>query len=69
MSCGVGHRHNLDPTLLWLWYRPTAAALIQLLVWETLHALGAALKIKKKKKKTAKEEERNKSTTGQKENH
>ena len=25
-SCGVGHRHSLDPMLLWLWCRPAAAA-------------------------------------------
>ena len=24
----VGRRHGLDPTLLWLWCRPAAAALI-----------------------------------------
>ena len=22
VSCGVGHRHGLHLTLLWLWYRP-----------------------------------------------
>ena len=21
VSCGIGHRHSLDPTLLWLWCR------------------------------------------------
>ena len=26
MSCGVGHRHNSDPKLLWLWYMPAAIA-------------------------------------------
>ena len=30
VSCAVGHRHSSDPTLLWLWHRPAAAALIQL---------------------------------------
>ena len=28
MSCGVGHRFGLDLTLLWLWRRPAATALI-----------------------------------------
>ena len=28
VSCGVGHRHGLDPMSLWLWHRPTAVALI-----------------------------------------
>ena len=26
VSCAVGHRHGLDPELLWLWCRPTATA-------------------------------------------
>ena len=34
MSCGVGHRHGLDPTLLWLWCGLAAIALIQPLAWE-----------------------------------
>ena len=50
MSCGVGWGHGLDPVLLWLWYRPAAAAPIRLLALETPYATGAALKIKKKKK-------------------
>ena len=29
VSCSVGHRHSSDFTFLWLWYRPTTAALIQ----------------------------------------
>ena len=49
MSCGVSHSRGLDPSLLWLWCRPAAAALIQPLVWEPPHAVGAALKGKKKK--------------------
>ena len=36
--------------LLWLWYRPEAVALIQLLDWELPYALDGALKRKKKKK-------------------
>ena len=43
MSCGVG-----DLALLWLWYRPAAAALIGPLVWEPPDAAGAALKRQKK---------------------
>ena len=50
MSCGVGHRHGFDPTLLWLWYRPAATTLIQPLAWESPYAKGAALKRKKEKK-------------------
>ena len=44
MICGVGHRRGSDPTLLWLWCRPAAAALIRPLAWEPLYATGAALK-------------------------
>ena len=44
LSCGVGHRHSLDPALLGLWYRPAAVALIQLLAWERPYVTGAALK-------------------------
>ena len=51
MSCGVGHRHGLDPALLWLWCRPAATALIVPLAWEPPYATGAALKRQKKKKK------------------
>ena len=43
MSCGVGHRHGLDPALLWLWHRPAAAALIRPLAWEPPYATGVAL--------------------------
>ena len=48
MSCGVCHRLSLDPTLLWLWRRPVAAAPIGPLAWEPP---GAALKSKNKKQK------------------
>ena len=54
MSCGVGHRHGLDPLLLWLWCRPAAAALIQPLNWERPCAASAAPKKTKKKKKEKK---------------
>ena len=51
VSCSIGHRHGLDPVLLWLWYRPVAAALIQLLAWELPYAPGAALKTENKQTK------------------
>ena len=51
VSCGVDCRHDLDPVLLWLWYRPAPTALIQPLAWEPLYALGAALKRQKTKEK------------------
>ena len=38
MSCGIGHRCGSDLTLLGLWCRPAAAALIQSLAWELPHA-------------------------------
>ena len=41
MSCGVGFRHCLDPTLLWLWHR-----LIGSLAWELPYAVDVALKSK-----------------------
>ena len=50
MSCGVGRRSGSDPTLLWLWCGPAAAAPIRPLAWEPPYALGTALKKKKKKK-------------------
>ena len=51
MSCGVGHRHLWNLTLLWLWCRPEAIALIQPLAWEPPYGEGMALKRQKKKKK------------------
>ena len=48
MSCGVGCRCGLDPTLLRLWRRPPATALIQPLAWELPYATSTALKKKKK---------------------
>ena len=51
MSCGVGHRHGLDPTLLWLWRRPAATAQIGPLAWEPPYAAGTALAKAKRKKK------------------
>ena len=55
MSCGIGRRHGLDPTLLWLWQRPTAAAPIGPLACEPSYAVGVALKDKKTKKKKKKD--------------
>ena len=49
MSCAVGCRLSLDPTLLWLWGRLVATALIGSLAWEPPYAVGAALKRQKKK--------------------
>ena len=43
MSCGVGCRGGLDPTLLWLWHRLAAIAPIRPLAWELMYAAGAAL--------------------------
>ena len=50
MSCGVVHRHNSDPALLWLWCRPAARAQILPLAWEPPYEESAALKKKKKRK-------------------
>ena len=55
MSCGVGHRHDSDPELLWLRHRPAALTLIQALALELPYAVGAALKRQKKKKEKEKE--------------
>jgi len=52
ISCGVGHRHSLDPALLW--HRLATTALIRPLAWEPTYATSAALKSKKKKKKKKK---------------
>ena len=43
MSCGVGHRFDLDPMLLWLWHRPAATALTAPLAWEPPYAVVSAL--------------------------
>ena len=43
VSC-VGLGGSSDPTLLWLWCRPEATALIWPLAWETPYAMGEALK-------------------------
>ena len=51
MSCGVGHRRSLDPTLLWLWRKLVAAAPNGPLAGEPPYAVGAAQEMSKKKKK------------------
>ena len=47
MSCGVGHRRGLGPTLLWLWCRPEAIAPIPPLAWEHPYAVDSDLKSNK----------------------
>ena len=59
MSCGIGHRRGSDCTLLWLWCRLAAIALIRPLAWEPPYAMGVPLKIKKKKKKRRKKKPTN----------
>ena len=49
LNCGVGFRYSSDSALLWLWYRPAAAAPIRPLAWELPYATGVA---KKKIKQT-----------------
>ena len=49
MSCGVGRRHGLDLTLLWLWHRPVATAPIRPLAWEPPYAVGVAPKKQQKR--------------------
>ena len=56
MSCGVGRRRSLDPTLLWLWCRLAAVAPLGPLAWEPPYAEGVALeKIKNKTNKQKKQ--------------
>ena len=47
MSCGVGHRCDLDSTLLWR--KLLATALVGPLAWELPYATGAAQQKKKKR--------------------
>ena len=58
MSYGAGNRLGLDPEMLWLGRRPSAAALIQPLAWELPYPLGAILKRRKKKKKKRKKKKK-----------
>ena len=54
MSCGVGRRRGSDPTLLQLWRRPVAEALIRPLAWEPPYAEGAVEEMAKRQKKKKK---------------
>ena len=54
MSCGVGCRRGLDPTLMWLWCSPAAMAPIRPLVWEPPYAMGVAQEMAKRQKKKKK---------------
>ena len=44
-------RCGSDPTLLWLWCRPVATALIRPLDWDPPYAMGLALEKAKRQKK------------------
>ena len=60
MSCGVGRRRSSNPALLWLRWRPAAAAPIGPLAWEPPYAAGAALEKEKKERECAiKDEKKN----------
>ena len=61
MICGVGHRHDLDLALLWLWHRLAVAAPIRPLAPEPPYAMGAALQ---KAKKRPKNKQNKKTETG-----
>ena len=56
MSCGVGHRRGLDPTLLWLWHSLAATTLIRPLAWEPPYAARAAQEMAKNKTKQKKKQ-------------
>ena len=47
VNCGLGYKLGSDPTLLWLWHRPAAAAPTGLLAWDLPYAADVALKSKK----------------------
>ena len=51
LSYSVGHRHGLDPPLLWMWCRLAATAPIWPIAWELPYAKGVALKRHDQKKK------------------
>ena len=61
MSYGVVCRCNSDPALLWLWYRPAAAAPIQALAWEPPYAMTAAQEMAKRQKRKKKKKKYQKS--------
>ena len=51
-----------DPSLLWLWHRPAATALIPPLAWEPPYAMDVALKRQEKKKNNTKQQQQQKLT-------
>ena len=55
-SCGVGHRRDSNPALLWLWRGPGAAAPIGPLAWELAKKDKRQKKKKTKKKKKKRKE-------------
>ena len=55
MSCGVGHRYNWDPALLWR--RVAATAPTEPLTWEPPYAMGVDKKTQDKKRKKEKKKE------------
>ena len=59
MSCGVGCRCGSDLSLLWLWSRLAATALIRPLAWEPPYATGAALEKAKRQTKQNKTKQKN----------
>ena len=63
MSSGAGLRGNADPALLWLWCRPAAVALIQLLAWELTYATGVTVKSKKQTNKQTNKQKKPKTQT------
>ena len=52
----MGHRCGSDPTVLLLWCRPVATAVIGPVAWELPYAAGAAPEKGKRKKKKRKKE-------------
>ena len=54
MSCGIGRRRGLDPSLLWLWCRLVATAPIRPLAWEPPHAMALKRQKTKQNKQTKK---------------
>ena len=54
MSCGAGRKHGLDSTLLWLWRRLLAIALIRPLAWEPPYNRCSPKTRQKKKTQTPK---------------
>ena len=58
ISCDVGHRRGLDPSLLWLGCRPAAVAPICPLALKPSKTEGEKKKNQKAKKKKKKEEKK-----------